>query len=409
MRRARRALLPLVAALSGLGSGELSSAFTHGLTLAEYRGRVVPVVAGPGANRLSVERQYDPTIDKFVAEHGLPDFLYVASSEAVQLFYLEADFVASFQRTASQPASTVEVTNGIPEVVKKHISESPQGWIADPGAASGPAYGPWAPVPQPRPPAQPAPAAQPVPAPETQHALPSAERLTGRFSAAYGPPRSPAFAPLADYFARTRPLDQLVANLNTTVALPADLVLAIEECGTPNAFYSPAAHRISMCFELMALLAQQFRGHPQYDQLFSATFAFVMIHELGHALIHLSDLPVTGREEDAADQVAALALLAGGEAGAQQLVTAASWFAANARSAPLTASAFANEHSLDAQRFYNLICWAYGENPATRAMLVAYGYLPRDRAVRCPEEFQKMKRAWDHLLAPLDRGGARAQ
>ena len=38
-------------------------------------------------------------------------------------------------------------------------------------------------------------------------------------------------------------------------------------------------------------------------------------HELGHALIHVLDLPTTGREEDAVDQLSTYILAYGSEGG----------------------------------------------------------------------------------------------
>lgn len=39
----------------------------------------------------------------------------------------------------------------------------------------------------------------------------------------------------------------------------------------------------------------------------------MLFHELGHAFISLYDLPITGREEDAVDQFAAILLAMGDE------------------------------------------------------------------------------------------------
>ncbi|MEK9752119.1 MAG: DUF4344 domain-containing metallopeptidase, partial [Rhodospirillaceae bacterium] len=36
---------------------------------------------------------------------------------------------------------------------------------------------------------------------------------------------------------------------------------------------------------------------------------FTLLHEAGHALIHMLDLPTLGREEDAADNLAALRMI----------------------------------------------------------------------------------------------------
>jgi len=64
---------------------------------------------------------------------------------------------------------------------------------------------------------------------------------------------------------------------------------------------------------------------------------------------------------------------------------------------------FANEHSLDLIRMYNLACWVYGANPAANADVVTQVGLPKERADRCEYEFRQSTRAWDTLLAPYVR------
>ena len=62
--------------------------------------------------------------------------------------------------------------------------------------------------------------------------------------------------------------------------------------------------------------------------------------------------------------------------------------------------AFADEHSFDRQRFYNIICLLYGQNEQKFASLVEDGTLPEGRAGRCADEYARADKAWDALLAP---------
>ena len=41
---------------------------------------------------------------------------------------------------------------------------------------------------------------------------------------------------------------------------------------------------------------------------------------------------------------------------------------------------FSDEHGIPAQRFYNVLCMAYGADPNLFADIVEKGYLPRDRS-----------------------------
>src|SRR6185295_2240523 len=63
-----------------------------------------------------------------------------------------------------------------------------------------------------------------------------------------------------------------------------------------------------------------------------AAMVFVFYHELGHALIDIYDLPVTGREEDAVDQLATVMLLEtwDGEESELAMTASAEWFDSSA-------------------------------------------------------------------------------
>jgi hypothetical protein len=63
-------------------------------------------------------------------------------------------------------------------------------------------------------------------------------------------------------------------------------------------------------------------------------------------------------------------------------------------------SAYADEHSLDAQRYYNLLCIVYGSDAARFAGIVKADLLPKERADRCPDESHKIIRSWARLLLP---------
>src|SRR5262249_24126457 len=121
-----------------------------------------------------------------------------------------------------------------------------------------------------------------------------------------------------------------------------------------------------------------------------------------HALVHVLDLPVTGKEEDAVDQLSTLILADGSDEGERSVLTAAKWFLREheQKDTDIEQLAFWDEHSLEAQRFYNYVCWLYGHDEKTYAGLVKEGALPEDRAVRCPGEYQQLQKSWSRLLEP---------
>jgi Putative metallopeptidase len=73
-------------------------------------------------------------------------------------------------------------------------------------------------------------------------------------------------------------------------------------------------------------------------------------------------VPIMGREEDAADQFAAYLLLQFAKDDARRLILGVA-YAYNvdaSKPVPPKKNPFADEHGLPAQRFYNVLCMAYG-------------------------------------------------
>jgi Putative metallopeptidase len=52
------------------------------------------------------------------------------------------------------------------------------------------------------------------------------------------------------------------------------------------------------------------------------------------------------------------------------------------------------------KRFFNIVCWVYGQNPEKYSPMVKQGVLPEERAVRCEDEYRQLAKSWSTLLAP---------
>ena len=59
----------------------------------------------------------------------------------------------------------------------------------------------------------------------------------------------------------------------------------------------------------------------------------------------------------------------------------------------------ADEHSLNQQRYFNMVCWVYGSNPDDNEDLLEDWELPEARAEQCPDEYALINRSWSSLLA----------
>ncbi len=194
-------------------------------------------------------------------------------------------------------------------------------------------------------------------------------------------------------------------KLNRSLSLPHDIYLRTKDCKETNAFYDSRDRSVTMCYELMEHFYRTFRNgnnneQAAYQKMFDAV-KFVFLHEMGHALIDAYKLPVAGNEEDAADRCSAFVNLTElGDEGVRSVMSAAEAFQIESKQSGTSKRNLADEHLLQEQRFYNSLCMIYGSNPAKYANILAEGFLPKERAVRCPGEYQRTVDSWMILLEP---------
>jgi hypothetical protein len=130
---------------------------------------------------------------------------------------------------------------------------------------------------------------------------------------------------------------------------------------------------------------------------------FVMAHEMGHALISEMNMPVLGREEDAADSFAVVTALKIGSGGSERVLIEATkgWVLASKRDKKQgSALAFYDEHGLDLQRAYNVVCMMVGSDPEKYKALAADTKLPEERQTSCVRDYKTTTWSWDQMLKP---------
>ena len=228
------------------------------------------------------------------------------------------------------------------------------------------------------------------------------------FKVTYNPSRIKNHEEYRSLFENNKLFDNVAEGLNRTVRLPASVEINTVTCNTINAFYDPRTRRIIVCYELLDYFVGMFKPTAKNEEelgnaVMGATM-FGFFHEVGHGLIDQLDLPAVGREEDSVDQLATLILIAGGEKGVAQALAGAYWFQLQSQSPHKTP--FWDEHAFDQQRFYNIVCLIFGSDPKKYGEFVNTGTLPMERAMRCPDEYAKIKKAWEKLLQPHLTNGA---
>jgi hypothetical protein len=191
--------------------------------------------------------------------------------------------------------------------------------------------------------------------------------------------------------------------------LPHRLLLRAAQCDEINAFYSPTDRSLTLCYELVE---DVMRAAPQTlsedgfitrQAAIVGTVVGVVLHEGGHMIFDMLNVPVFGREEDAADEMASFIALQFNKDVERTIVKGYIYFFSQSKdpSASTRMRVYSDEHGTASQRMYNTLCLAYGGDPQTFQEFVDRGWLPKKRAERCAEEFGWLKVAFATTVWPF--------
>jgi len=240
-------------------------------------------------------------------------------------------------------------------------------------------------------------------------------------SVAYEAPKNPEHQKVYELVKERRVLESL-KGLLAPFRLPVDLEIKTVGCdGVANAFFDRKGKRrtIRMCYEFLQVMLDELpnesaEGTTRNDALIGQLF-LVLLHEAGHAIYDIFEVPILGSQEDAADQFANYVMLQFGGERAYRLVRGAAHsfkrIIAKLKDKPdvtLPLTAFSSEHSRPEQRFFNLACSAYGYDAKLFASVIDEEWLPEKRAKRCKAEYEDLTFAMRRLVGPyVDKAMAR--
>ena len=129
--------------------------------------------------------------------------------------------------------------------------------------------------------------------------------------------------------------------------------------------------------------------------------AYVLYHEIGHLFVAQFELPILGREEDAADNIATLMLLLAEEQEKDFILldSAHSWFLSNnsATDDVISDAEFYDSHSLDIQRAFQIVCLMVGADPELFAGVASEVGIDEDRQESCQFDFAQLSHNWLRL------------
>jgi hypothetical protein len=225
-----------------------------------------------------------------------------------------------------------------------------------------------------------------------------------RIKISYVQPSNPAHQHIYEVLQQRRVLERFKGYLSP-LRLPRTLLLKTAGCdGKSNAWYEE--HEVKVCYEYIEEVLRNApdvttgAGVTPQDAIIGPTIE-VFLHEIGHAIFDLLKVPILGREEDAADQVASYLMLHLDKDIVRQTVAGVAFmYGHEMKTQSEGLEQFADVHGVSAQRFYNLLCLAYGQDPKLFADLAEKKYLPESRAEGCADEYKQVDYAFKQLIYP---------
>lgn len=236
----------------------------------------------------------------------------------------------------------------------------------------------------------------------------------GRAVPFYGSAGAESSGMLLDVLKRSQLAERMATLVNASLYLRQDLQVGFESCGQVNAFFNRQRSAIIMCTEFLEMAGKLAAAdgsmmklpRDQFAKVIDGLVWGVFFHELGHAVVHINRVPVTGREEDVADQFSAWYAMNFLDLSRTPVITPTIWLwmrMAKTRDIPTMSDeqrkAFlANEHSLDDQRVYNIACLALGSGSEGGKGAAKLAQLPEQRAERCADEYAQADFAMKKLF-----------
>ena len=234
----------------------------------------------------------------------------------------------------------------------------------------------------------------------------AADNQSSRIRIEYVVPKNPQHQDVYDRLKKQKALEKL-QEIFGVFRLPSELTLRTVGCdGIINAWYEQGV--ISVCYELLehiknTMPKQVTQAGLTPDDAIAGQFFYAFAHEMGHAVFDLLEVPNFGGQEDAADRFATYMILHFGPEDAKRLIMGAAYaykpFMENPKvSVPV--KLFSDAHNAPPQRYYNLLCIAYGAHPQIFAEVVTKNLLPKARAERCRLEYGEVSYAFQKTVEP---------
>jgi hypothetical protein len=210
--------------------------------------------------------------------------------------------------------------------------------------------------------------------------MPQAANAQSNIVTKYDEPTDPQYRGIYDSLVRQHVLERLERFL-APLRLPNQLTIRMAQC-EQNAAYRPyqPGGEVTICYQFVKKVedaavkpgsagALGVVAVPR-EAIIIGPIVEEVLHDVALAVFDKLQIPVWGRPEDAADHVAALIMLQFGPEVARTTILGTAWFLFWAEQNPDYSSRYFNDVRPPLrQRYYNILCIAYGADPVTFSML----------------------------------------
>jgi hypothetical protein len=232
-----------------------------------------------------------------------------------------------------------------------------------------------------------------------------------RVSIEYVAPQNPELQELYGLLRDRRALEK-IQEILSPFRFPEELTIKTAECGVVDSWYRRENFKptVTICYEFLKHILESLphgttpAGVTPHDAAVGQFF-WVTLHEVGHATFDIFDVPIFGHPEDAAGNFSTYMMLQVGRGQARRLIGGAAWawraYLGDYKRNPVVQTrlaAFASDHGLPEERFYNLLCLAFGADPVQFSDLE--NYLPPTRPPNCKWEYQTLAHAFQKEISP---------
>ncbi|MBY5946533.1 DUF4344 domain-containing metallopeptidase [Photobacterium rosenbergii] len=213
---------------------------------------------------------------------------------------------------------------------------------------------------------------------------------------------------------QTEALETVRALSDSTINLAKPVIIVFGTQDGP--LYDPESNQIEIPYHFWREMIDHFSAdvsdaneqfelsEPDNQYVFEAVegaLLHTLLHEIGHAYIAINQIPILGKEEDAADSFANVLMLNYVENGDRQAIHAATLFAIEDQQIESFDDLdFIDEHSLDIQRYFYGLCLIFGSDPDKHETLFQdlEAEVKTEREDICIEEFDRVSASWESYL-----------